>query len=475
MASAVDAVLDAQGARSGQGRLDRAGMRSAAFRIAAILCVALLATLLSDRADWQPLSLVFALGATMIVADVMSVRARRVRMSAGLMVQVVAMALLGPAPAAAIGMLGVLGDALVNRVRIMATLNNLAVFAFLGLFGGVLFEVLGSLSALDPRDAAYALLVVPVYFVVAGLNLAIVSATTPGIARGERRRVLRESGVPALPLELLLALMATAAVLAWAHAGLAAAAGLLLLLVISVPLLRTVGSALKSGDDLLVLQHVSDQRAAEVARLVSDRERLLSEVLNAEKRAGARLAESLHDGPVQRLAAIRQDAAEGVSHQQIAVSLDAALAETRAIISAFHPVLVHELGFEASLRAAVAPFPAARSVGLSVTTTVDDQVLAGTILLPIAQELVVNALKHADPRSIDISADAIDAHVVLEVSDDGRGIDSEDSGRAVQAGHLGLAMVRRRVEDGGGVLDIATRPDGGMRSRVTVPLRNQVQ
>ena len=257
---------------------------------------------------------------------------------------------------------------------------------------------------------------------------------------------------------------AAAVVLVWALAGLAAAAALLLVLVITVPLLWIVGTALKSGDDLLALRHVSDERAAEVARLASDRERLLSEVLDAEERERARLAESLHDGPVQRLAAIRQDTAEGASHDQIAVHIDAALAETRAIISAFHPVTVRELGFEASVRAAVAPFPAGKSIELTVHSAADDYELAGTLLLPIAQELVVNAFKHASPTAVDVSVSADDEHVVLEINDDGVGIDTYNAGRKIQAGHVGLAMVRRRAEDAGGVFDIETRADGGTRS-----------
>lgn len=39
-----------------------------------------------------------------------------------------------------------------------------------------------------------------------------------------------------------------------------------------------------SGDDLRVLQLESDERAAEVARLASNRERLLSEVMDSEAR-----------------------------------------------------------------------------------------------------------------------------------------------------------------------------------------------
>jgi signal transduction histidine kinase len=148
---------------------------------------------------------------------------------------------------------------------------------------------------------------------------------------------------------------------------------------------------------------VSDERAAEVSRLASDRSRLLAELVEAEQRERARLAESLHDGPIQRLIALRQDAAEqqGSPWDAFAGHLDQTISDTRAIMSAFHP----EMG-----------------------------------------------------------------DLVLEVNDDGVGIDSSDAGRAVQAGHLGLAMVRRRVEDAGGILDIETRPDGGTRSRVTLPI-----
>jgi signal transduction histidine kinase len=466
----VDATFGVGRAGSVGGRLDSPA-RGVVPRVVVLACVVVLAALTSERTDWQPLSLVVALGVTMMVADVMAVAARRVRVSAGLMVQVVAMALLGPAPAAAMGIVSLVPDTLVNRVWPLGALNNMAIFGFLGLLGGLLFEVLGASVGLDPRDTAYALLVLPISVLLIALNLGLVAASHPGLEPGARRRVLRESGLPTFPYELTNALMATATVFVWAHAGIAAVAALLLVLVVTVPLLRAIGAALVKGDDLAALRRDFDQRAAEVTRLASDRERLLSEVLEAEERERARLAESLHDGPVQRLAAIRQDAAEGASAQQLASHVDAALAETRAIISAFHPVTVRELGFEAAVRAVIAPFPAARSIALTVESTVDDRFLAGTLLLPVAQELVVNAVKHASPTRIQLSAHVEDADVVLEVSDDGVGIDTSDAGRAVQAGHLGLAMVRRRVEDAGGAFEIETRPDGGTWSRVTLPHR----
>jgi signal transduction histidine kinase len=448
----------------------RAGVLSAvdAAELGTITCVFVAAALTSASADWQPVKLVLALVVLMVIADVLPVAARRIRLSAGLLVQVVAMAVLGPAPAVVIGVVATIADSIVNRVSLSMAIHNTAMFALLGLVGGVAFDGMRVGIGLDPHDTAYALLAMPMYVAIAGLNLLMVTVRHPG----PRRRIVREMGMSTLPIELLSGVMAGATVLVWADAGLAAAAALLLLLVITVPLVRTLGHALKRGDDLVILQHVSDERAAEVARLSTDRERLLSEMLEAEQRERARLAESLHDGPMQRLVALRQDVADrddDVS-QAVAERVDAAIGETRAIISSFHPATVRELGFEASLRAAIAPFRATSSVELSIRD--DGGVQAGMLVIPIAQELVVNAVKHAGPAAIRVVLEREDDWIVLVVDDDGVGIDEAASRRAVQAGQVGLAIVRRRVEDLGGTLEIATRPDGGTHSRVVLPARH---
>ena len=242
------------------------------------------------------------------------------------------------------------------------------------------------------------------------------------------------------------------------YSPLAAVAGLAVVLLVTIPLGRMLGDAL-----------VSDERAAEVASLASDRDRLVVEVLNAEDRERAHLAESLHDGPMQRLMALRQDVGDGTSRDELAAHLDRTIAETRAIISVFHPASVRALGFEASLRAAVEPFPGSAAVALTVDTTVDDHALAESLAMPVARELVVNAVKHADPTRIDVTVREEGGRLLLEISDDGVGIDTAQADRAVQAGHVGLAMVRRRVEDAGGELEIATRLDGGTHSRVVLP------
>jgi signal transduction histidine kinase len=461
--SGVIAALSGAGAARDADADERRGL---AIR-AVVLAIVFAATAVASQAsDWQPVPLVLALTAALVAADAASVAARRIRLSAGLLVQTTIMALLGPGPAVAAATASTLVDARINRVSPLATMNNLVAFSVIGLVGGLLFDAIRVWFDIGREDTAYAVFVLPVYIGLAALNLVLVVAAHPMLARGTKRHVLRESVLPSLPLELVNAVLTAVAVFVWARAGLAAAVALVVLLAVTIPLARTVAEALKRGDDLTALQQVSDERAAEVSRLSLDRDRLLTEVLQAEQRERGRLAGSLHDGPMQRLMAMRQDAPPDAAYRR---DLDEAIAETRAIISAFHPATVRELGFEASLRAAIAPFPAARSVRLSVRTTLDDRALATSLLLPVAQELVVNAVKHADPSAVAVAVRDDGRSVVLEVDDDGVGIDSARADRAVQAGHLGLAMVRRRVEDAGGQLEIATRPDGGTHSRVVLP------
>jgi signal transduction histidine kinase len=453
--------------------LSDATARRIARRAVVLACVLAATALTSEASDWRPVSLLLALTAALVAADAASVAARRIRISSGLMVQTTIMALLGPGPAVAAATLSTLVETRIHRISRVATMQNLALFGLLGLIGGLMFELLATSLGLDRADTAYAVLVFPCYAALSALNLFLVVGLHPHLAAGTRLRAVRETALPSLPLEVVNAVLTAVAVFVWARAGLAAAAALVMLLAVTIPLARTVADALTRGDDLVELRQVFDERAAEVARLASDRDRLLTEVLQAEERERGRLAISLHDGPMQRLMAIRQDAAEPDPEVQarLMANLDEAIAETRAIISAFHPATVAELGFAASLRAAVAPFPAARSVRVTIESEIDDRALAGSSLLPMAQELVVNAVKHATPTAIDVLVTIEDQAVVIDVSDDGIGIDSAQAGRAIQAGHVGLAMVRRRVEDAGGQLDIATRPDGGTRSRVVMPAR----
>jgi signal transduction histidine kinase len=86
-------------------------------------------------------------------------------------------------------------------------------------------------------------------------------------------------------------------------------------------------------------------------------------------------------------------------------------------------------------------------------------------LFRVAQEALMNAIKHSGARriSVDLASDA--SSVALTIADDGRGFVVD----GVPNGGLGLLSMRERVESVGGRLEVHT-PESGTCVRVTVPI-----
>ncbi len=78
------------------------------------------------------------------------------------------------------------------------------------------------------------------------------------------------------------------------------------------------------------------------------------------------------------------------------------------------------------------------------------------------REAVTNVLRHSRARRVEVDLRRADGCALMEISDDGRG------GR-LSPGH-GLTGMRERLVALGGVLDIDSRPGGGTRLRLSVPL-----
>jgi hypothetical protein len=95
----------------------------------AVVCA--LAVVVSEPADWRPLSLLAALAVPQLLADTVLVPARRITVSTGLLVQVMIMAVMGSAPAVAVG---VAESAVVDRIKRVSTialLTDVLIFALL--------------------------------------------------------------------------------------------------------------------------------------------------------------------------------------------------------------------------------------------------------------------------------------------------------------------------------------------------------
>ena len=87
------------------------------------------------------------------------------------------------------------------------------------------------------------------------------------------------------------------------------------------------------------------------------------------------------------------------------------------------------------------------------------------VMLRCTQEIITNAVRHAQARRLRIrvwrQADAL----MLEASDDGQGAEALVPGN-------GLRGMRERIVQCGGSLDIQTRPGSGFRLQLSLPLSN---
>ena len=88
------------------------------------------------------------------------------------------------------------------------------------------------------------------------------------------------------------------------------------------------------------------------------------------------------------------------------------------------------------------------------------------------RELLVNVIKHADAKNVDVSIKHQDHTVMIEVKDDGNGLKQKhlSYGHKSSSG-LGLFTIRERLKYLGGSLDIESKPTKGCKVVMTLPLK----
>jgi signal transduction histidine kinase len=96
---------------------------------------------------------------------------------------------------------------------------------------------------------------------------------------------------------------------------------------------------------------------------------------------------------------------------------------------------------------------------------------AATHLYRIAHEAVINAVKHGEPLHILVRLFAEGEQLVLEVSNDGRGLSAPSQGKNRQSGDgMGLRIMRHRSDLLGGIFELISGTGKGVRVRCSVPL-----
>ncbi len=191
----------------------------------AILLVGAIATaVLTSRAeDWQPLQLVVLLMALALGGQRLSINLRGQQITAAFIALVLAMTLLGPAPAALFGIAAMVLTSASRRLPPAAWLNNLATFAAFPVVGGLLTRALAGNVHHDvhhfTQGLSFALVVVVVFVVTDGMNFLLI-ALDNRILEGRRlANQVRDVLVPILPGQIAAAALAAALAVAYTNLG----------------------------------------------------------------------------------------------------------------------------------------------------------------------------------------------------------------------------------------------------------------
>lgn len=220
-----------------------------------------------------------------------------------------------------------------------------------------------------------------------------------------------------------------------------------------------------------------------------ERQSLLERAINASEQERRRIARDLHDGVVQRLAAVtfslsalaRRLAPSGDGSfkgatavpdvEKAAGETRAAMRDLRTLIVEIAPPNLHAEGIDNALRDLLEPLStngvavsldAPAATGLPAATT--------TLLFRVAQEALRNAGKHADATQVSVRLRQRGDTVRLEVSDNGRGFTPDDLTRRRRDGHMGLSLLRDLVADAGGTLSVESHPGTGTDVAMEVPI-----
>jgi two-component system NarL family sensor kinase len=230
------------------------------------------------------------------------------------------------------------------------------------------------------------------------------------------------------------------------------------------------------GAVLVGLSTLLARRERRLADLLQSRKRLVQETLHADERARARLAGDLHDGVLQSLLAVRYSVEEAADRdpalQPSVEALTEIAAEMRGVIGELHPRVLEHVGLEAALGSIVRR-AAERAPAVVFRLHVDgagaDRGDRDAELFRSAQELVGNAVAHADASAVDVTLHRGGDWDELVVADDGKGFDTAVLADRLREGHIGLLALQERIEGVGGTVTVDPAPEYGSTITVRVP------
>ncbi len=230
-----------------------------------------------------------------------------------------------------------------------------------------------------------------------------------------------------------------------------------------------------------IVEDISGQKRTEM-----EMKELSDSLQNNIEMERLKLAQELHDNPMQSLYAVIFQLEELRSHadQPLKDALKKATNELKAVIDGLRatakelrPPTIFDFGLENAIRSHindhVEKYP---NLNFSLSLAQDRQLLPeGTrlALFRVFQNALTNVLRHSEATEIKVrfSFDAAEIH--LEVFDNGKGFDVPRTWvEFVRNGHYGLAGIAERISMLGGELVVKSNPGNGTTILARIPWKD---
>ncbi len=242
---------------------------------------------------------------------------------------------------------------------------------------------------------------------------------------------------------------------------------------------RVTGAAIKYYGQkrrLVLISDITKQKKAE--------EMVLASLVEGENKERARIAQELHDGLGQYLAAANMnlDAVKNSIEQleqrrqeQFKKGLNLlkqAVVETGQISRNLMPRVVDDYGLALAIETLVSTYQDDHNANISYYQNIGDLELPQAIklnLFRIAQEALSNAIKYAEATQINVQLIKDGLDLLLTIDDNGKGFDADSP--EFSAG-LGLRTIKTRTGALGGSFEFDSKINKGTFIHITVPISN---
>lgn len=199
-----------------------------------------------------------------------------------------------------------------------------------------------------------------------------------------------------------------------------------------------------------------------------------------------RIARELHDSVGQDLAALSmclegaKRVAKGTPETAVQKLNEACeivekcSSEIRTLSHLLHPPLLEELGLASAIEWYVEGFASRSKIAVDLQMPSGFKRLDSSVELPlfrVLQECLTNIHRHSESKTATVKVEADEHKVSLEISDQGKGMETRDS-RPNGGKRLGVGIsgMRERLKDLGGTLEIHST-NQGTTVRAAIPLR----